>query len=136
MSEGPAAGDDQRSKQAIRKGGGIDGSPWPGARCAEQAGHHPRFDKSLTEIIKACQDQQFEFERQVLVNQARRAWQFVRGNHFSVPGAVDSQYGEIFDFVPYEGGNGPSRKALPARERCRRRPLQVHGRHGAERARG
>lgn len=62
-----------------------------------------RFDKSLTEIIKACQDQQFEFERQTLVNRARRAWQFIKGNHFNVPGAVDSQYGEILDFVPYEG---------------------------------
>jgi hypothetical protein len=62
-----------------------------------------RFDKSLTEIIKACQDQQFEFERQTLVNRARRAWQYVKGNHFNVPAAVDSQYGEIFDFVPYEG---------------------------------
>jgi hypothetical protein len=63
------------------------------------------YDKSLTEIIQACKDQQFEFERQTLVNQARRAWQFVKGNHFNVPAEVSSQYGEIFDFVPYDGGD-------------------------------
>jgi hypothetical protein len=71
-----------------------------------------RFDKALTEIIKASQDQQFEFERQTLVNRARRAWQFIKGNHFNVPGSVDSQYGEIFDFVPY-GGAGDEKLCPP-----------------------
>jgi hypothetical protein len=61
------------------------------------------YDSSITQLIKACREPQFEFERQTLINRARRAWQFVKGNHFNVPGAVMSDYGEITDYVPLDG---------------------------------
>ena len=72
-----------------------------------------RYDQALTQIIKACKDPHFEFERQVLVNQARLAWQFVRGNHFNVPGSVSSMFGEIADFVPLEEESGADIKLCP-----------------------
>lgn len=72
-----------------------------------------RYDKSISEIIKACQDPQFESERQTLVNRARRAWLFIKGNHFQVPDVIDSQYGEIFDFVPYDGGGNEAKLCPP-----------------------
>jgi hypothetical protein len=65
-----------------------------------------QYDSALTQMIKASADSQYEFERQVLVNQARLNWQFVKGNHFSVPGDVSSSYGQITDYVPFDGGSG------------------------------
>jgi hypothetical protein len=65
-----------------------------------------RYPGAITELVKSCRDTQFDFERQVLINKARRAWQMVKGNHFIVPGAVSSDYGEIFDYVPLDQNAG------------------------------
>ena len=65
-----------------------------------------RYDSALTQMIQASLDSQYDFERQILVNQARLNWQFVKGNHFNVPGQVASPYGQIADYLPFDGTNG------------------------------
>ena len=77
-----------------------------------------RYDAVLTQLIRASLDSQYDFERQILVNQARLNWQFVRGNHFNVPGDVASPYGQIADYLPFDGAqgeqtNGPDIKLCP-----------------------
>lgn len=63
-----------------------------------------RYDNALTQVIKAALDPQYDMERQVLINQARLNYQFVKGNHYNVPGEVASAYGDITDYVPFDGG--------------------------------
>lgn len=71
------------------------------------------FEAQITQLVAACKDPQHESERQTLINQARQAWQFVKGNHFSVPGTVSSQYGDIADFVPLDLSDAPDVKLCP-----------------------
>jgi hypothetical protein len=78
-----------------------------------------QYDGALTAMIKASLDPQYDFERQILVNQARLNWQFVKNNHFNVPGEVTSPYGQIADYVPFVGSadgeneNGADIKLCP-----------------------
>ena len=65
-----------------------------------------RYDSSITEIIKAAADPQFDYERTILLNQARLAWMFVKGQHFNVPGQVTTPFGEIIDYQPFDITNG------------------------------
>jgi hypothetical protein len=83
-----------------------------------------QYDSALTQMIKASLEPEYEFERQILVNQARLNWQFVKGNHFNVPGEVMSPYGSISDYLPFDGiqsgdETGPDIKLCP--------PLNVIG---------
>jgi hypothetical protein len=60
------------------------------------------YGDQLEKLIKAAEDPQYEFERQILINQARLAWMFVKGLHFQVPGMVDTAFGQMVDFVPFD----------------------------------
>lgn len=77
-----------------------------------------QFGESLDELIKASVDPQYEMERLAIVNQARRNWHFVKGNHFLIPGMVDTPYGPVSDYVIYDGAtsgveeNGANAKAF------------------------
>lgn len=64
------------------------------------------YDKQIGEVIAACTDQHFDFERQILTNQARLNWQFIKGNHFSVPGNVTTPFGTIADYIPFDPTSG------------------------------
>jgi hypothetical protein len=64
-----------------------------------------RYDEAISQLIKASLDSQYDFERQVLVNQARLNWQFIKGNHFNVPGEVVTDYGTIADYVAFTPQN-------------------------------
>lgn len=59
-----------------------------------------QYGKSLDEVIAAATDSQYEFERTIQINKARRNWQFVKGNQFLVPGLMQSSGGgEIADYL-------------------------------------
>lgn len=58
-----------------------------------------QFPEQINELLKACIDPQYEFERVIQVNKARRNWQFYKGNHYIVPGMVNTPYGEVADYV-------------------------------------
>lgn len=53
----------------------------------------------LEQTIKAAVDPQYEFERQVQLNKARLQWHMVKGNHFAIPGMVDTPYGSMADYI-------------------------------------
>ncbi|MEN6537700.1 MAG: hypothetical protein ABFD89_28880, partial [Bryobacteraceae bacterium] len=61
-----------------------------------------RYPEAIQQVIDAAADPQYDYERQICINQARLRWQFVKGNHFGVPGMVNSQYGAMVDWVPYD----------------------------------
>jgi hypothetical protein len=61
-----------------------------------------QYGSELDKCVQAAQDPQYDFERQIQLNKARLQWQMVLGNHFLVPGSVDSQYGSITDYVPFD----------------------------------
>ena len=65
-----------------------------------------RYDSAITEVIKAGTDPQFDYERTILLNSARLAWMFVKGQHFNVPGQVTTPFGEIIDYQPFDITNG------------------------------
>jgi hypothetical protein len=70
------------------------------------ASHKPALDQA----IAAGNDPQADLERQMLLRQARENILFIKGNHFNVPGVVDSQFGQIVDLVPFDpsGGGAPT----------------------------
>lgn len=74
--------------------------PAPAALSNDEIIRH--YDSVLTQLIKAALDNAYEMERQIHVNQARLNWQFVKGNHFAVPGQVTSGYGDIIDYIPFD----------------------------------
>lgn len=61
---------------------------------------------SLDQVVKAAVDPQYEFDRQIQLNKARLQWHMVKGNHFAVPGMVDTAYGRIADYVGW--ANAPT----------------------------
>jgi hypothetical protein len=61
---------------------------------------------ALEQVIKAAVDPQYDFDRQIQLNKARFQWHMVKGNHFAVPGMVDTAYGRIADYVGW--ANAPS----------------------------
>ena len=61
-----------------------------------------QYAKEINQIIDAGVDMQFDFERQVLINQARKNIMMVQGSHYNVPGAVDNGYGEMIAYLPFE----------------------------------
>jgi hypothetical protein len=76
------------------------------------------YPKGIDELIKAATDPNYDFERQIYINQARLNWQFIRGNHFNVPGMTTTPFGQIADYVPFDGLNdgeitGPDVKLCP-----------------------
>jgi hypothetical protein len=98
-----------------------------------------QYSKSLEECITAASDPQNDFERQILINQARLNVMFVKGQHFNVPGQVDTPWGQMADYVPFDSSTGRRkrgrRSAVPADQLRRRRLLQIHGgdgQHGPE----
>lgn len=58
---------------------------------------------SLRAVSEAATDPQFEMERVTQLNKAWRSWRMVKGDHFLIPGMVDSPFGQIVDYV----GVGP-----------------------------
>ncbi len=58
-----------------------------------------QFPGAIKQVLQAAADPQYDFERQLLVNRARRNWQYVIGNQFLVPGLVTTPYGEIADYL-------------------------------------
>jgi hypothetical protein len=58
-----------------------------------------RFGRSIEDGIRAADDPSADFERCTLLNQARMNLQFVKGNHYTVPGQVTTPYGQITDYV-------------------------------------
>ena len=76
------------------------------------------YPKGIDELIKAATDPNYDFERQIYINQARLNWQFIKGNHFNVPGMTTTPFGQIADYVPFDGLNdgeitGPDVKLCP-----------------------
>jgi hypothetical protein len=65
-----------------------------------------RYGKEIGEVIAAAADPQYDYERQVLINQARLNWQFVKGNHFNVPGMITTPFGQIADYISFDGASG------------------------------
>ena len=77
-----------------------------------------QYPEAIDQLIKAAVDPQHEFERQILINQARQNWMFVKGKHFFSPGSVDTPYGTITDYIPFDPGsseneNGAESKLCP-----------------------
>lgn len=64
-----------------------------------------KYDSDISAMLKACADPQFDMERQIQINAARQNWMMIKGNHFTAPDIVDSQYGEVTDFVSIFGGD-------------------------------
>jgi hypothetical protein len=99
-----------------------------------------QYDSALTQIIKASLDTGYDFERQILVNQARLCRQSCKGNHFSVPREAASTYGQISEYMAFDGGEeeGPDIKLCPRAGRitthvvcreCRFLREKSHGQH-------
>lgn len=65
-----------------------------------------RYPSAITELIKSAQDNNYDFERQILLNKARLQWMFVRGEHFNAPGFMVTPYGTIADYVPFDFSEG------------------------------
>jgi hypothetical protein len=72
-----------------------------------------RYGTAITQVIAAAADNTYEYERQLLVTQARRQWQFVKGMHYGIPGIVSTPYGDTTDFVPYDffSGSNPTEES-------------------------
>lgn len=62
-----------------------------------------KYKEAIEDIIKASTEPMYEYERQLIINRARKNWQFVKGNHFPVPGLVDTPYGDIIDYTWLDG---------------------------------
>lgn len=75
----------------------------PGERTYKRDEIFELFNESLDQLIKAAKDEQYDSERLVLINQARRNWHFVKGDHFLVPAEVETPFGNIDGYVPYAG---------------------------------
>jgi len=58
-----------------------------------------QFGTAIGQVISASCDPQYEFERNLAINKARRNWQMVIGNQFLIPGIVNTPYGEIADYL-------------------------------------
>ncbi len=58
-----------------------------------------QYGGAINALIAASVDPQYDMERVLLINKARRNWQMVNGNHFLAPGMVNTPYGEIADYV-------------------------------------
>lgn len=68
---------------------------------------------SLREVSEAAVDPQFELERITQINQSWRNYRFVNGEHFIIPGLVDSPFGQIVDYVGITGDeSNPEAKLL------------------------
>lgn len=65
-----------------------------------------QYKPAIDQALKASVDPTYEFDRQVQINKARLQWQMVKGNHFTVPGMVDSAVGRIADYVGW--ANAPT----------------------------
>ena len=65
-----------------------------------------KYPRGIEELTKAATDPNYDFERQIYVNQARLNWQFIKGNHFNVPGMITSPFGQIADYIPFDPQNG------------------------------
>lgn len=63
-----------------------------------------QYDGDITKVIKASADPAFEFERQVLIVQARLNWQFVKNEHFTVSGAQVTPFGNTTDYSYFDPG--------------------------------
>ncbi len=63
-----------------------------------------QFDQQISNVIKASIDTNFEFERQVLVTQARLNWEFVRNQHFNIPGSEITPFGNYADASFFDPG--------------------------------
>src|SRR3954471_17398395 len=63
-----------------------------------------QYDSEITRIIQAAADPAFEFERQVLIVQARLNWQFVKNEHFTVSGAQVTPFGNTTDYSYFDPG--------------------------------
>ena len=64
------------------------------------------YKSSLDQVVQAASDPQYEFDRQIQLNKARLQWHMVKGNHFAVPGMVDTANGRIADYVGW--ANAPT----------------------------
>lgn len=72
-----------------------------------------RFDSELTKVIQASADPAFEFERQILIVQARLNWEFVKNQHFTVPGAEITPFGNYADWSYFDPGLANSEETGP-----------------------
>lgn len=61
--------------------------------------------ETISKLIRSGRDEQYDSERQIRLNEARRNWLLVQGKHYQVPGDVDSIFGTITDYVEF-GGDG------------------------------
>lgn len=71
------------------------------------------FDNQISAVIKASEDPAFEFERQILIVQARLNWEFVRNQHFTVPGAEITPFGNYADWSYFDPGLANSEETGP-----------------------
>lgn len=60
-----------------------------------------QFGAEIDKIIAASEDPTFEYERQVLILQARLNWMFVRNQHFTVPGTDVTPFSSASDWGSY-----------------------------------
>ena len=66
-----------------------------------------RFDSSLTEATKSATDPQYDFERTVLISQARYQWMMIRGQQNLQLGYTQNDYaGQTPDWVPFDTSSG------------------------------
>jgi hypothetical protein len=73
-----------------------------------------RYGEAIQQVIDAASDPQYDFERQIQLNQARLNWQFMKGNHFGVPGNVNTQYGPMVDWVASDAALGNTQTGAQA----------------------
>jgi hypothetical protein len=86
-----------------------------------------QFPDAINEIIKACTEPQYEYERQLIINRARKNWQFYKGNHFPVPGLVDTPYGDVIDYTWLDGASASDENGANVRFM---RPVNIIGGDG------
>jgi hypothetical protein len=89
--EGPATGQDAMSMKDIMQ------------QCACE----------IDTIIKNATDPAYDFERQVLILQARLNWEFVRNQHFNVPGTEITPFGGYSDISYFDPGLHNSEETGP-----------------------
>ena len=62
------------------------------------------YRSEIDKTIQSSVDSNFEFERQVLVMQARLNWEFIRNQHFNVPGSEITPFGGYADMSYFDPG--------------------------------
>jgi hypothetical protein len=65
-----------------------------------------QYEETIRRLAKSAADEQYDYERQLLLNKTRMQWMFVRGEHFNAPSFMVTSYGTVADYVPWDYNEG------------------------------